>query len=584
MPRAALLAFAPLLALSIVCVVVESTAGVCTMLDVPTRDATVATPTRLAAGDFDHDGILDLAVSHEVSNLGIQFGQGALGAGNGHFGAATTYSMGTPRDVAFADFNGDGNLDLAITSSVGVSIRLGNAGGTFGAETVYFVGNPGPIVAGDFNEDGFIDLVVGGGMSPYAIAPMIGHGDGTFAAPGNDPIVAIPKRFAVGDFNADGRTDLALLAGGNAVVIMLGAGTGTRGNGGFLQSTFYVVGTTRYEIVTGDFNGDGRTDLAFPENGGVISVMLGQGTGSVGDGTFAAPVKYPVGTLPNSLGVADLNGDGIADLAVSLTVDSVAVMTGGGAAGVGNGSFQFASRFATRKNALALRIGDFYGDGQADVLVASADSSTLQVFPGNCAPSLPVGVTVTAPNGGDAWPIGAERTITWSKGGGVIAVDVELSRDAGNHWVTLASNLTGTSFGWTVTPSATGSALVRVHDSTVPVRKDQSDAVFSINPTQAGVADAGRVLRLGMPTPNPFHLEARIDLSLSQPLAHALVIVRAVDGRTVARLYEGPLSAGSHTLLWDGRSADGRPAPPGVYFVHAAWPGSEATRPLVRLR
>jgi FG-GAP-like repeat/FlgD Ig-like domain len=587
MPRAALLAVVTSLALSVS--TATSHAGTCTLLNAPIRSATIPTAARLATGDFNADGILDLAVTHPTANMGVQFGQGALGLGNGQFDAVTTYTMVGSRDVIVADFNGDGILDLAVTSDGGIGIRLGQGSvgvgnGTFGAATNYTLSNTGPVVAGDFNEDGFIDLVVGTSTTSYSVTPMIGNGTGTFTAPTSNSILAQPKRIAVGDFNADGRSDLALLAGGNAVVIMLGTGTGTKGNGGFSQSVFYVVGVTGSEIVTGDFNADGRTDLAFPETGGLISVMLGQGTGSVGDGTFAAPVKYPVGASPRALGVGDLNGDGVADLAVSLGADSVAVMTGGGAAGAGDGTFHFAGRFATLKNPGPLRIGDFYGDGQTDILVASADSSALQVFPGSCSPFLPVGVSVTAPNGGEAWPIASEQTIAWSKGAGVISVDVELSRDAGNHWVTLASNLTGTSIGWTVTPSPTGSALVRVHDSTVPTRNDRSNAAFSINPTAVGVSDASLRFGLGMPTPNPFRRNTRVEFSLPNAVAHAQVIVRSVDGRAVARLHEGPLPAGAHTLVWDGRFSDGRLVPPGIYFIRVVSPDVEATRQIVRLR
>src|SRR5207244_1519564 len=104
--------------------------------------------------------------------------------------------------------------------------------------------------------------------------------------------------------------------------------------------------TTRY-VATGDFNHDGILDLAFSVNAG-LAVMLGQGSGGVGNGAFGAGATFAAGTNPQGLAVADLNEDGIEDIAiVNGSSNSVSIFLGLGSGGVGNGSFAAAVNYAT---------------------------------------------------------------------------------------------------------------------------------------------------------------------------------------------------------------------------------------------
>ena len=370
----------------------------------------------LAAGDFNGDGRTDLAeadyTSIDVSVL--------LSNGNGTFGTQTTYPVGSgPRDVVAGDFNGDGRTDLATVANFtgDVSVLLGNGDGTFQPEATYAVGSaPEALVAGDFNGDGRIDLAV----ATYAgVSVLLGNGDGTFQPAVQYTAGTSPVAIVAGDFNGDGITDLAVADEGNLffgvgdpgeVSVLLGKGDGT-----FHAALEYIAGTAPTAIVAGDFNGDGRTDLAVVDAGdrgegpdpGGLSVLLGNG-----DGTFRTAVEYAVGPNPNALVAGDFNGDGRTDLAV---VDEGAgrlgVLVGGGVSvmlGNGDGTFQSQVFYPVAGYGPdSIVTGDFNGDGRTDLALTDTgnsfrglpDPSLVSVLLGN--PEGSFGAEVTYPTGLD---------------------------------------------------------------------------------------------------------------------------------------------------------------------------------------
>jgi hypothetical protein len=202
-----------------------------------------------------------------------------------------------------------------------VSILLGNGDGTFGAAQKFPVGSyPQSVAVGDFNGDGKLDLAVANtGPRPFtdsSVSVLLGNGDGSFQAAQKFPVGSYPQSVAVGDFNGDGRLDLAV-ASGNVVSVLLGKGDGT-----FQAAQNFPAGSSPSSVAVGDVNGDGVPDLVvtsgtqlsdFITASGTVRVLLGKG-----DGTFrafpAGHVSYVPGDFVNSVAVGDFNGDGWLDV------------------------------------------------------------------------------------------------------------------------------------------------------------------------------------------------------------------------------------------------------------------------------
>jgi hypothetical protein len=180
-----------------------------------------------------------------------------------------------------------------------------------------------------------------------------------------------PVAAAVGDFNGDGKLDLAVAnQGSNNVSVLLGNGDGT-----FRAAVSYGTGQFPYSVAVGDFNRDGKLDLAvanFDSNS--VSVLLGNG-----DGTFRAAVSYGTGSGPHSVAVGDFNRDGKLDLAVANQASNdVSVLLGNG-----DGTFQTAVSYWAGSEPQSVAVGDFNGDGKLDLTVADAASLNVSVLLGN---------------------------------------------------------------------------------------------------------------------------------------------------------------------------------------------------------
>jgi hypothetical protein len=274
----------------------------------------------IAVGDFNHSGHQGLAIG-EFNNQAAAI---LLGNGTGSFvpsSAAFANAFAMPVNALdAADFNADGNLDLAIVNGVGYQslVALGYGNGAFNTAGLFYSGGFSASAAvGDFNGDGKLDTaVVSGGSAALGgsgVTVSLGNGDGTFTLASGSPISlgTYLSAIAIADFNGDGKLDLAVTdSSGNAVIILLGNGDGTFGT-----PTTIPVGNGPEAIVAGDFNNDGKLDLATANYGdGTITLLLGQG-----DGTFtqASGSPYTVGQYPYQITAADFNGDGKLDLATA---------------------------------------------------------------------------------------------------------------------------------------------------------------------------------------------------------------------------------------------------------------------------
>ena len=297
-------------------------------------------PYAVATGNFNGDGNLDLAVVNAGSNnVSI-----LLGNGSGGFTLQNNLQTGTnPISVAIGNFNNDANLDLAVANFGGffagtVSVFLGIGGGSFSSAVNYAVRTqPSYVAIGNFNGDANLDMAVSN-FGSSNVSVLIGTGSGSFTAAAEVQSGAGPVALAVEDYDGNGTSDLAI-ANYNSNTISLRFGTGA---GTFTGTGTVTAGTSPISVTTGDVNGDGKIDLVFADYGSNdIRVALNSGTGTfpsgVGFGTFS------VGGGPTAVVAGNFNGGGSIDLAtVNLTSDNVSVLLN--ACGVAKGNnFDFDS-------------------------------------------------------------------------------------------------------------------------------------------------------------------------------------------------------------------------------------------------
>lgn len=332
-----------------------------------------ATPSASATGDLDGDGRLDLIVANSgTNNVSV-----ALGTAGG-FSAATSFAAGgSVEDVAVADVNGDGNLDVLATinnGGVGSLIVLtgDGTGSLFAGGTLALPASAeaGALVAGRFNNDAWVDVAVVG-PNDDILAVALGSAIG-FSAFTTTPLVVgfAGQDIVAFDADADGDLDLGISSATQGTVqLLLGNGMGAFAPG---ASVLVDVGADLAAMATLDVNRDGDLDLVVVNRtAGTAVLLIGNGTG-----TFALGTSLASGADARAVAVGDFNLDGRTDLAVALGA------SGDVAVHFANGSGTFASPLFVDGGAntiVALSTSDVTLDGSLDLILVHevADSVTI---------------------------------------------------------------------------------------------------------------------------------------------------------------------------------------------------------------
>jgi hypothetical protein len=365
-------------------------------------------PYAVAIGEINGDGKPDMAVVNYSSNTVSVFLNGStFGGSTPYFTAKTDFPTGTnPRSVAIGDLNNDGKLDLAVanfgSSNVSVFINttaLGSDVPLFSKFDFTTGSMPSAVAIGDFNKDGLLDLAVtsysGDVVDIFLNTTTIAAPTPTFASrvSYSTGSGSHPYAVAVADMNLDGIPDI-VTANDNANTASVLLNTTTPGNTGTSFQTHVDVSTGSHprSVALGDFNNDGKPDMAVAiEGSAVVSVFINTTESGAAIPTFSNNTDYTTGTGPTSVALRDMNGDGLIDMLVANGgTTTVSTFTNRTPSGNLTPSFTASSEDTTGSSPYSIAICDFNGDGKPDMATANYNSANVSVLLSNTTMGSPV--------------------------------------------------------------------------------------------------------------------------------------------------------------------------------------------------
>ena len=377
-----------------------------------TRFATGYDPWSVSMGDVNGDGKPDLTTTNGGSaSVSVLLNTTAPGATTPSFALQTQFATGIrPESLWMGDVNGDGKPDLAIVNggsdSVSVLLNTTATGATtpsFAPQAQFATGSaPRSVSMGDIDGDGKPDLAIANAAgSVCVLLNRTAPGDTTpsFATQEQFATGSNPQSVSLGDIDGDGKPDLAIAnLSSDSVSVLLNTTAPGATTASFAPQHPFATGSGPNSVSMGDFNGDGKPDLAVVNGGSVsVSVLLNTTAPGASTPTFVPQTQFTTGRGPNSVSIGDINGDGRPDLAiVNFGSNSVSVLLNTTATGATTPSFAPQAQFKTDSFALSASMGDVNGDGKPDLAISNFFPTGVSVLLNQTGS---VGLTVSSSKG-----------------------------------------------------------------------------------------------------------------------------------------------------------------------------------------
>ncbi len=444
-------------------------------------------PTSSVAGDLDGDGDIDLAFTFQIDGTALGVVGVVMNNGGADFsGTPTFYGVGVnPTKMAIGDVDLDGDLDI-VTANTGtddVSVLRNVGDGTYFPEVFFSVGGgPEDVAIGDVNADGKPDIVSANGSdNTVSVAFGTGSGtswtiDGTYTTNNNGGTGGLfPSAIALADLNADSLPDIVTsnaFSGTCTILYNIPGAPGEYFSGDF--ALFASVGSNPQDVEIADIDNDGDVDLIIANrSSGTISTRLSNRIQSGATfPSFTGGADIPVSTSPTAIALVDIDSppaalDGDLDIIVSAeTANVINVLINNG-----SGGLTLDSTFSTQNSPNGASIGDFDNDGDPDLAIGNLNSDSFSVFLNDSTiiGGPPPTVVINSPNDGACVCEGVNSiigTVNPAPGTALGSYLLEYRRLGVDTYTTIATGssavINGTLANWNTIGLAEGQYLLRL--------------------------------------------------------------------------------------------------------------------------